>query len=345
MARLYRRHGYYYISFWDPVERRQVRKTLHTKKKSEADLELLAYQAEIASRRHRAPQDLNPDVDAFWEKYEAWAQRHKRPSSIERSKAAWKHLTEFIAPRRLGDVRRSDIERLKTHLLDIPLKHESINGYLRDLQAIFNRAINERWYTGVNPVQGVERFKISRTMPKYHNEAEREALLTAARKQGQYIEWIVLLGAYAGLRKAEIVNARWEWFNFDEAQPTIDVKAFPGFTLKDREDRTIPMSKVIFDTLLPHRQDEGFLFEASGYGQGRNRYRFEPKKALIAALTAAGLDTDDPFQRLRHSFGSALAQKGVSLYKIARWMGHSSVNVTAAHYAALQGYDEEINRL
>ena len=39
-----------------------------------------------------------------------------------------------------------------------------------------------------------------------------------------------------------------------------------------------------------------------------------------------------------------LAQRGVSLFKVAQWMGHS-VKVCQEHYASLQDYDVEIDRI
>jgi len=47
---------------------------------------------------------------------------------------------------------------------------------------------------------------------------------------------------------------------------------------------------------------------------------------------------------MRHTFASILAQRGVSLYKIAAWMGHSTAEVTEL-YAHLTAYDDDIRRL
>jgi len=45
---------------------------------------------------------------------------------------------------------------------------------------------------------------------------------------------------------------------------------------------------------------------------------------------------------LRHTFASQLALKGVSLYKIQQWLGHSDPKTTMI-YAHLQAHDEEID--
>jgi len=50
-------------------------------------------------------------------------------------------------------------------------------------------------------------------------------------------------------------------------------------------------------------------------------------------------------QRLRPTFGSLYLQQGVSLSKIALWMGHSSEDVPRRHYAALTTYDDDIEKV
>lgn len=47
---------------------------------------------------------------------------------------------------------------------------------------------------------------------------------------------------------------------------------------------------------------------------------------------------------MRHTFASLLVQAGVSVYKVARWMG-DGVEVVEAHYGHLSPGDRDINRL
>ena len=46
----------------------------------------------------------------------------------------------------------------------------------------------------------------------------------------------------------------------------------------------------------------------------------------------------------RHTFASRLVQAGVSLYKVAEWMGHSDVRTTRIYAHLAQGYDTDIER-
>ena len=57
------------------------------------------------------------------------------------------------------------------------------------------------------------------------------------------------LAFYLGFRKNEVVNCRWEWFNFDSR--VAKVTKGETFQIKDHEERTIPMGKKIIAILTP----------------------------------------------------------------------------------------------
>ena len=194
---------------------------------------------------------------------------------------------------------------------------------------------------GENPVLGVSRYSIPKTTPDFLTTSEIQRLLEAAEAHSREMHWIMLLGMYCGLRKNEIFNARWEWFDFEEK--LVRMKRGHGFEIKDSEERSIPMSRRVSEVLHPLREKEGYLFTSNKPTQGKSRYRYEPTRSFQAVRKAAEVPRAN-FQLLRHTFGSQHAIAGTSIYKISKWMGHSSVDVTARHYAGLQEYDEDIDR-
>jgi len=240
----------------------------------------------------------------------------------------------------LAGVTQDTVEKWKEYKKNSGWSDVTINNSLKDLQAIYNRAAKLSLYTGPNPFKRAERLRLDKKMPGFHTEEELVRLLECARAHDIEIEWVVLLGGWAGLRKNELVNARWEWFEFDSEQPVIRVQSSEDFKLKDHEERTIPMSERVRRALAPHRRESGYLFPGD---MSNSRYRFDPRRGLEACLRSAGLTTEKPYQRLRMSFGSVLVQNGVSIFKVSKWLGHSSVTVTERHYVGIQAYDPEIN--
>lgn len=325
---------------------KRVRKLLNTIIKVQAQRERTALEAKLLEPTRLVKEEKNARIDEFWPEYLTWAHEHLAPTTVDLHQRCWGYLVEHSGRTRLGDITPEDIEACKRWRRAEGNSEQSVNNYLRDFQAIFNRAIKWGYLTTENPVKSVTRYKITRQLVTFHTDEELQRLLDVVTKEeptvGQRnLEWAVLLGGWAGMRKKEIVNARWEWFTFSD-KPTIRVQEFGDFRIKTREERTIPMSRRIFDRLYPHRKPEGFVFESSRPGNGLYRYRFDPRKSLDRALKEAELPTDDPFQRLRRTFGSIHLQNGKPLLKVARWMGNSP-KVCERHYAGLLDYDEDID--
>ncbi len=340
MASIFKRGDTWWICYY--VHGKQVRRSLKTSNKRLAEREQQAIEAKLLDPHFEAPRRRNQLIDEFWQEYLVWANDHKRSGSIERTTIFWNQLVEFSRAKRVGDLKPDDIEGFKRWRKELGNSEQTINNGLRELKSVFNRGKKLGIFTGKSPVDGVEPYPISQKQPDFHNKKELERLLQTATKQSRELKWTVLLGGWAGLRKAEIACCRWEWFDFNKKQPTIHVTGSHGFEIKDYDDRSIPMNRRIYDELFPFRQAEGYVFPEIRKGP-HLRYRVDLSESLMVALKKAGLPTKKPYQRLRHSFGSILAQKGVSVFKISKWMGHSTVVVTEKHYAGLQSYDPEIN--
>jgi Phage integrase family len=70
------------------------------------------------------------------------------------------------------------------------------------------------------------------------------------------------------------------------------------------------------------------------------------EREVGGAYSRAGFPTERPFHTLRHSFGACLAMTGVSLYEIAKLIGHTVEEVTEL-YAHLQPehLDRQVERI
>ncbi len=68
-------------------------------------------------------------------------------------------------------------------------------------------------------------------------------------------------------------------------------------------------------------------FQQEGHFSGR----------FLAALQRAKIDrrTVNPLQRLRHTFASELLTNGVPIFKLSKWLGHSSIQLTIDTYGHL----------
>jgi integrase len=342
MASIYRRGEIWWVAYYVGDELR--RKSLKTSNKRIAEREKQALEAKLLEPHFEAVSPKNPRVEEFWAAYAEWAKDHKRQSSCTRTAIFWEQLMEYSEARRVGDISSNVIEGFKRARKALGNSEQTVNNGLRELKAVFNRGKKLGLYSGPNPVIGVSHYPMSQNMPDFHTREQLDRLLEVAKGHGHAVHWSVLLCSLAGLRKAEVACCRWEWFDFDPKHPTIHVRNSHGFEIKDRDERVIPMNRRIYDELFSHRHTEGYVLPHRRKG-GNQRYRLDLRRSLFIVLREAGLPTDKPYQRLRHTFGSLLAQKGVSIFKVSKWMGHSSVQVTERHYAGLQSYDPEIDSL
>src|SRR5205085_11843219 len=101
---------------------------------------------------------------------------------------------------------------------------------------------------------------------------------------------------------------------------------------KTKKNRAVPVSRDLrryFDGYTVRSSAGGWLFPSPQRG------RWHPdnfSQDLRAANQAAGLTWS--CLDYRHTFGSHLAQRGISLYQIATLMGNSA-GICQRHYAAL----------
>ena len=260
--------------------------------------------------------------DEYWH----YACARKRPATVELERRA---VALYLA-------HGGSVESWHRSLLELGHSRSTANLYLRHLRSVFSTCCQLGLCQG-NPALGVPPFKLPRTSPAFLTRSEVSRLLRASEAH-RNLPVVVSLCLYAGLRRGEAVHARWEWFDWDLRLLT--VRCDEGFQTKSGAERVVPLHHELIERLQPLRRHSGLLVQS----QRVSRRGYDARCALRRAREAAGVPRAT-FCLLRHTFGSWLAQQGVSIFKISRWMGHSSVKVTERYYVGLQAYDPDIDRL
>jgi len=158
------------------------------------------------------------------------------------------------------------------------------------------------------------------------------------------MKFILYAGFHAGLRKGEIVQARPEWF--DLRLNIIHIVESEDWKPKDKDKRTIPLSAAFRKFLAEEMSVDGelpgpFLIYPEKK-QGKARYRYDFRKPFESYVNEKGFAWLKPHV-MRHTFASLLAIAGVSIFKIAQWLG-DDVKVVERHYAHLLPQDSDIER-
>ena len=282
-------------------------------------------------------------LDDLWVMYCAWAETNRRDNTRAIQGFAWTKLLEFTGAKRIGDLTPDLLEQFKFKCLQKKLSPCTANIYLKSLQGVFKFAIENGLYSGKNPIAQVKMFRIEKNAPQFLSREQIVNVLAISKEKDISTHLVFVLGIHAGLRKNEIANARWEWFDFERG--VINVRSHTGFQLKDYESRCIPLSQALKQHLEPHRKASGFVFESRSTNKGKNRYRFEPKRSFHTVVEEAGVPWCT-IQTLRETFASQLVSQGVSIYKVSRWLGHADVKTTQEHYAHLASEnDSDIDKV
>lgn len=188
--------------------------------------------------------------------------------------------------------------------------------------------------------------------PRFLTLQQIDAVMAAAEMRSSTSALFFGLGIFAGFRKLEADRARVGWVDMD--QGVVYVREEKDFVPKDAENRFIPLHDRLRDIVARHAQGTGYLL-APSIQPGRDAYRYDIRYSFGCVLEAAGLAERYKTRKatrwhtwvtphvLRHTFASQLVMAGVSIYKVARWMGHADIKTTMV-YAHLAPRDEDINR-
>ena len=280
----------------------------------------------------------------------------------------------------VGGIATLTAEGASKYLADIAAKRKA--GTRNRLLATFSRFFKWAVRTErmkVNPFAGIKTLKEERLSDiVYCTPIERDEAIALAQAT-EWPEWLAIpIACYAGMRREEIANLLWPDIRF-EAGLIVVTKT------KTRKSRTIPLNSTLERYLraVPEAQRTGHVVKCPP-GIDRlwrmdNMMRKVQKQKKAAMLAALCVERPSPsrskeykakraayevekqkqaasieaaLERLgwnawRHTFGSLLAQGGISLDKISAWMGNTP-EVCRRHYAQFiprDRRDEEIDIL
>jgi integrase len=341
---LYRRNktGKWWMSF--TVAAVQYRQSTGTDDRKLAGLILADMELKILKQEKLgiAP-EVHYTFDDMMDKFMAEYAPRKAESTQLRFAQSLKHLKPFFGGMLLSAIEKEPniIDRYMQRRLGeltcrrTPTKPATVNRELAMLSKAFSLAASRKWQmASLNPCSTVYcgeplRLEENNERERYLINDEEARLLKAADRylRGQLWE-IIVVALYTGLRESEVIKLQRVHVDIENRKITV-VKP----NSKNKVGRTIPiLSEAVVD-ILKRRLDRKVV----GI-QLKNDYVFTTKSArrisarnlqreFTKACLKAGIE-DLVFHDLRHTFGTWLAQNGVDIYTIARYMGHRSLEST-----------------
>ena len=123
--------------------------------------------------------------------------------------------------KKLKDINVFDIEKYYYHELNYRnVSPNTVIHYHNLLSLVFKYALKLKIVIN-SPMLTVEKPKKVKYIPTTYNAEEINNLLDSLKKENEAIYFGVLMSAYFGLRRSEIIGLKWNSINFDENILTI----------------------------------------------------------------------------------------------------------------------------
>jgi integrase len=194
---------------------------------------------------------------------------------------------------------------IESWLHRLKLSPQSINNFRARLAALFGYA-EKRGYVDKNPVSVIDKIKLVDAPPEILRPDQLQKALEACTAD---LLPCIALGAFAGLRTAELL--RLEWHDIDLKRGFINVAASKSKTAKRR---LIKIAPNLADWLRPYSQKKGMLYPYSHRWYHLN----------VDLLKKPAELSEWPNNGLRHSFASYHLAQHQNAPQLALDMGHTT---------------------
>jgi integrase len=156
---------------------------------------------------------------------------------------------------------------------------------------------------------------------------------------------VTAIGLFSGLTLEEVCQLRPHDIRKEGGQHVISVEraaAIAGELKRPARERTVPLHPALVKLGLPEYiaalpKGERWLFPGLGDGDMKGKRAGGVGKAFNRWRRALGIERDGEqldFHSLRHTFGKAIEDVGVSPNDCARLLGHAVRGISASVYSA-----------
>ena len=247
--------------------------------------------------------------------------RGREEREVKRMEARAKHIAERVP--NFAEAKPNDAERFLWSLraggpkaaAESPVASAKTRDHYLGLAKSLHRFAILRGWLPAGYVGAFDHLQKSfrNTSVQIFTVAEMRALLDACPE-----EWLpfVAIGAFAGLRVAEVGRLKWQDIRWDESEIVLD-----RAITKTSSPRNVPMEPVLLDWLLPRAKKFGRLYDYSDRGFEKATQRLH--RTVESAIE--GFEWHD--NALRHSYGSYLYGRDRNLAVLRANMGNSEAMV------------------
>lgn len=269
-----------------------------------------------------------------------------KPSSGRRYGVSIDNLTRKLEGYPLAQIGTAAMSEFVAMRRNDGAANPTIRRDLNCLSSMMEMAIEWEWID-VNPVgpflKRMRRRGMKESAPRtrYLTQDEEARLLASA---SPYVAEAIKFAIDTGLRKEEQFSRTWDDVTITrdksgDRKKDKGVVRVSGFDAKNSKDRAVPLwprSIAVVDGLKRHNELPYLFWHVDDKHTLTSRRFNTLDRGLKAAAKRAGVK-DVRWHDLRRTCGCRLLQdRGLTMDRVSKWLGHSSVKVTEKIYAFLE---------
>jgi integrase len=325
-------------SWWVDISHRGKRHRIKSPENSKAGA--AAYEAVLRQKlaRGESPENVTQKIaqEPLFELFaEQWFNEYVVPNnknSEQRSKRYVLNSTliPFFGKNPVGQITAYHTERFKAACVKKGVSNKTIKNYLTILNTCLRSAYDWLDLKGAPPK--IKWPKCNPTRTDFLSPDECELLLNNA--DGVVYE-MILTALRTGMRQGELKGLQWSSIDWENRSVAIrhsrDDRMKTLVPPKNNRERHIPLDIDVYEMLYKRTRETGYVF-LNEDKEPFDYHRME--RRLTKVCEQAGLRKIG-WHKLRHTFASHLAAKGVPMPAVQQLMGHSNITTTMryAHLA------------
>lgn len=244
----------------------------------------------------------------------------------------------YVAPLNVAIVEEITTDMVASWLTTLAVRRSLHGKTVNEYREVLSRFLSWAMRRGVrmprneNPVRGVDHFRIEQKPIRFLTLEQLDQQLEVLKPEPMFRCMVAVL-IYAGIRLGELLWLTKSDVDLDRGYILVRRKSVLGrrWMPKTGQDRSVPISTTLRRFLDAYESRSGLpwyfttpmgsQWDSDGFGASLRRLN------RPAGLRWTALD-------FRHTFGSHLAMKGETLFKISKLLGNGP-EVCRRHYAAL----------
>jgi integrase len=227
-----------------------------------------------------------------------------------------KRLARFCADFGRRPIAGITVEELDDWLRGLDCSPKTRMNFRANVGVLFSYAERRRMIDS-NPILRTARPKLADLPPEIFTVDKFSALLGAAAKRAPDVVPMLAIGAFAGVREAEI--KRLDWSEVDQKRGHIEIKSSKA---KSARRRIIEIQRNLREWLRPYAQMTGAVVPANS----RKKLDLVRKAAKLASW---------PNNGLRHGYASYRLAATHDAPRVASELGHTSPQMLYSTYREL----------